>query len=235
MMQRTILTLATAITAFVIALAGGVAAYLATQPRHAAAPTATAVATIVTTAPEPGLDPTAVQNAINQRDAAYQQRMEQANRQLQLANQQLSEAYQKQQELASQLSQSYQQQRLLAGKLKQAQQAPPAPIAQPRQAAAPVEPTATPAPVPPAPAYAISADAASRLALSAAPGATLSRAPELVSFQGVVAYEVLLDRGAVYVDANSGQILYNGAAIAVASGGGGEHHEGDEHEGDGED
>ena len=47
---------------------------------------------------------------------------------------------------------------------------------------------------------------------------------------GIVAYEVVLDRGTVYVDANSGQILYNGAAVAVASGGG-EHHEGGEHAG----
>jgi hypothetical protein len=65
-------------------------------------------------------------------------------------------------------------------------------------------------------------------------GAILTGAPDLVSFQGVVAYEVLLDRGTVYVEANSGQILYNGAAVAVTSGGG-EHHEGSEHEGGGDD
>ncbi|HEX9372808.1 MAG TPA: hypothetical protein VF897_17475 [Roseiflexaceae bacterium] len=39
----------------------------------------------------------------------------------------------------------------------------------------------------------------------------------------------MLDRGTLYVDANTGQILYNGAAVSVASGGRG--HEGGEHEG----
>jgi len=34
--------------------------------------------------------------------------------------------------------------------------------------------------------------------------------PELVSFQGTVAYEVHLDRGLVYVDATTGNVLYNG-------------------------
>jgi len=232
MMQRTARIIATTITAFVIALMGGMSAYLATQPQPAATPTAAAIAAVATTAPEPGLDPTAVHAAIEQRDATYQQRIAQANQQLQLANQQLNEAYRKQQELAGQLNQSYQQQQLLAGKLKHVRQQP-APIAQPRQAAIQPEsiaPTAPPAATaPPAPTYAISADAAAAIALSAVPGTILTRAPELVSFQGIVAYEVLLDRGTVYVDANSGQILYNGAAVAVASGGG-EHHDGGEHE-----
>lgn len=98
--------------------------------------------------------------------------------------------------------------------------------AQPRQV------QARPAPIePPAPAYAISPDAAGAIALGSAPGSTLTRTPELVSFQRIAAYEVLLDRGAMYVDANSGQILYSGATVAVASGGGGKHHEGGEHKG----
>src|SRR3954468_1921453 len=89
MIQRTARIIATAITAFVIALAGGVAAYLAAQPQPAATPPAAAIAAVATTTPEPGLDPTAVQAAIKQRDATYQQRIAQANQQLQLANQQL--------------------------------------------------------------------------------------------------------------------------------------------------
>jgi uncharacterized membrane protein YkoI len=235
MIQRTARIIATTITAFVLALAGGVAAYLATQPQPAATPTATAIAAVATTAPEPGLDPTAVQAAIKQRDAAYQQRIAQANQQLQLANQQLSQAYQKQQELAGQLNRSYQQQQLLASQLKHVRQQP-APIVQARQAAAQPAPTAPVPMTPPAPAvptYAISPDAATAIALGATPGTILTRAPELVSFQGIVAYEVLLDRGTVYVDANSGQILYNGAAVAVTSGG--DRHEGGEHEGGGDD
>jgi uncharacterized membrane protein YkoI len=223
MMQRTALTIAAAITTFVIALTGGVATYLATQPKPAVLSTATAVAAITASTPELGLDRAAAQAAINQGDASYQQRIEQANQQLQLANQRLSEAYQKQQELADQLNQSYQQQGLLAGQLKQAK-LPPAPVARPLQAAA------QPAPTTPTPTYAISADAAAAIALGAVPGTALARTPELVSFQGMVAYEVLLDRGTVYLDANSGLILYNSAAVAIASGG--EHHAGGEHEDD---
>ena len=57
----------------------------------------------------------------------------------------------------------------------------------------------------------LSADQAAQIALNAVPGATLTRTPELVGFQGTVAYEVLLNQGAVYVDANGGQIIFNGA------------------------
>ncbi len=55
----------------------------------------------------------------------------------------------------------------------------------------------------------LSADRASQIALHAVPGATLVRPPELVNYQGIVAYEVVLDRGVWYVDANSGAILAN--------------------------
>jgi uncharacterized membrane protein YkoI len=88
-----------------------------------------------------------------------------------------------------------------------------------------------------APTYAVSSNQAASIALAAVPGAKLTRAPELVLFQGKAAYEVVLDRGKVYVDANSGQVLYNGAAAATspAPTGGGEHeggeHEGGEHDG----
>lgn len=64
------------------------------------------------------------------------------------------------------------------------------------------------------------------IALQAVPGAT-SLGSSLVYFQGVTAYEVVLDRGNVYVDANTGAVLYNGAAqtqdqIIVPGGGGGD-------------
>lgn len=60
--------------------------------------------------------------------------------------------------------------------------------------------------------YAVSADNAVNTALASAPGATLVQQPRLVNVNGTVAYEITLDRGYVYVDANSGQVLYNGAA-----------------------
>ncbi|HXF68733.1 MAG TPA: PepSY domain-containing protein [Thermoflexus sp.] len=47
------------------------------------------------------------------------------------------------------------------------------------------------------------------IAMSAAPGSALMKAPELVFFQGTLAYEVTLDQGVLYIDANTGQILYN--------------------------
>ena len=93
-----------------------------------------------------------------------------------------------------------------------------------------------------APAYAVSAEQAQSLALNSAPGAAVQTAPRLVSFQGTAAYEVVLDRGPVYIDANSGSVLYNGAAQTTAAGfaeddheqyerdGEREHNENDEHE-----
>ena len=59
-------------------------------------------------------------------------------------------------------------------------------------------------------AYPISAEQAGSIALSNAPGASLLQQPQLVNLQGTAAYEVLLDRGQVFVDATSGQVLYDG-------------------------
>lgn len=61
--------------------------------------------------------------------------------------------------------------------------------------------------------YAISAEQAAEIALQAVPWAKLLGPAELVDFQGVVAYEVALNVGMVYVDANTGDILYNGAVV----------------------
>jgi hypothetical protein len=65
--------------------------------------------------------------------------------------------------------------------------------------------------------YPISPELAAALALSVAPNAYLMRPPVLVLYGGVVAYEVTLNTGRVYVAANSGAILWNGA---VRAGGG---------------
>lgn len=67
------------------------------------------------------------------------------------------------------------------------------------------------------------------IAMNMAPGSALMKEPELVFFQGALAYEVVLDQGILYIDANTGQILYNGippviqvvqAQPAVGKGGG---------------
>ena len=60
-------------------------------------------------------------------------------------------------------------------------------------------------------------DQAAAVAMGIAPNATLTRAPELVNFQGAVAYEVGLNQGNVYIDANSGKVLLNSAATNSAA------------------
>lgn len=79
-------------------------------------------------------------------------------------------------------------------------------------------------------------EAAVRIALNAAPGATLLSQPELGNLQGVPVYAVTLSRGVVYVDSTSGQVLYNSTVAAAPAAGGeyGESHE-HEHEGGGHD
>jgi hypothetical protein len=75
---------------------------------------------------------------------------------------------------------------------------------------------------------------AAQAALLAVPGARLLRPPELVNFQGTTAYEVVLDQGAVYVDAATSQILYNGADAAQWTTRRGEHEDHDGNDDHGE-
>ncbi|GMV19169.1 MAG: hypothetical protein HS104_20675 [Polyangiaceae bacterium] len=60
----------------------------------------------------------------------------------------------------------------------------------------------------------IDANAAAAAAYRRAPGARLSRPPELVSYRGLPAYEVVLDRGTVYVDASTSEVLHDGTTPA---------------------
>jgi uncharacterized membrane protein YkoI len=213
------LFLAATLSVFALVLVGGLATRLAAQAPAAPTPEA-AIAAADPQAAQAGIDPTAVQALLNEREQSYQRLIREANERLEQTNAQLEQSYQKQRSLAAQLDQAYQQ---------QAQPARPRVQAQPQAQAQP-QPTATLA-APLAPTYAVSPDLAVTLALSAAPGATLTRQPELVDFQGTAAYEVMLDRGAVYVDANTGQVLYNSAANVASSGGHGGEHEDGEHEG----
>lgn len=111
-------------------------------------------------------------------------------------------------------------------------QVSPATNAQPQAA-----PTVAPPQTAPA-SYAVSPDQAGSLALTTAAGATLAGTPELVTYQGVVAYEVPLSTGFAYVDATSGQILASPGATGTTSGSGtqtggdGGEHEGGEHDDD---
>lgn len=75
------------------------------------------------------------------------------------------------------------------------------------------------------------------VAAMAAPRATILRLPELVNYQGTVAYEVALDAGMMYIDANSGQVLYNGTtqpqnSVQTRTFNDNEHHEDHEEEHD---
>ncbi|MBI3244722.1 MAG: PepSY domain-containing protein [Chloroflexi bacterium] len=180
MTQRNSILIAALLTSFMLVLIGGVVARVTQAGAAAEAAPTTTVSTqaAATLAPD-------VQALITQREAQYQQALQDANAQLQ-------QAYQQQQELAAQLAQ---------------------------QQAQPQTPT-----------YAVWPDMAASIALNATPGTTVIRMPELVNFQGAVAYEVTLDRGKVYVDANNGNVLHNGAAPATNSGQGG--HDDDGHDND---
>jgi len=195
MKQRIPLLIVVGLTAFMLVLGGGLAARLL-EPAPAA-PVADAAAgseSVLLAAPNA---PT-VQSLLD-REAAYEQALQQANAQLQ-------QAYQDQQRLADQVQ------------ALQTQAQAPVTMA-PAAAATAVEPPTPPAD-PPAPSYALSPQQAAMVALRAAPGATLTAAPDVVDFQGQTAYEVRLTRGTVYVDANSGQVLYNGATAVRSNTGG---------------
>jgi uncharacterized membrane protein YkoI len=61
--------------------------------------------------------------------------------------------------------------------------------------------------------YAISLEQAIQLANTAAGGST-TQAPTLVNYSGAAAYEVVYPVGKVYIDANTGSVLYNGVMAA---------------------
>ncbi|EFO81000.1 Propeptide PepSY amd peptidase M4 [Oscillochloris trichoides DG-6] len=212
MNQRSALLIAAALTAFLLVLAGGLASRLSSNV-GATDVTPTAISTLEPTALV-SLDPT-VEALIQQREAAYQQALDEANARLNAANDQIAQANneignleQSRQQIADQASQAVAvaSRPVVVAPAAVAPAAPAAPVVVPTA----VPPTDVPAPA--APTYAVSADQARDIALGAADaGATLLKAPELVSYQGVAAYEVTLDKGMVYVDAQTGAVLFNSA------------------------
>jgi uncharacterized membrane protein YkoI len=60
--------------------------------------------------------------------------------------------------------------------------------------------------------YPVSADQASAIASNAS-GETAVALPELVNYSGTVAYSVSFADGLVYVNANTGEVLYNGVQV----------------------
>lgn len=145
MKNKTILAVSVFVTVFVLTVGIGVITNVSAKNNLANA--------------NPTLDATAVA----QRELAYQQIIEQANLQIEEANQQIA---------------------TLANQTLQA-------------------PTVLPSE------FLFSADQASALAQQIA-GVAPKETPILISFSGTPAYEVVYGNGNVYVDANSGAILFNG-------------------------
>jgi uncharacterized membrane protein YkoI len=185
------LFIAATLTAFMLVVIGGVVSRISTTSSPEPVPTEIVVE--MTPISVPALDPTA-EALLREREAAYQAALAEANRRLAEANQQLNTAQRELNEMSAQVSVP----------------APAAPAPAAPAPAAPAPAPAAPAPAaPPAPVYAVSPEQAQAIAQANAQGATLIRAPELVSLQGVPAYEVVFDRGAIYVDAQTGAILAN--------------------------
>ncbi len=90
-------------------------------------------------------------------------------------------------------------------------------------AAAPVSASAAPgsAALPAAPTFAVTPDRAAQIAMATAPGASINGTPELVDFQGIISYEVNTTVGLIYVDANTGAVVFNSAAQVPVQGSGG--------------
>ncbi len=204
MNQRSALLIAAALTAFLLVLAGGLASRLSSDV-GAMDVTPTAITTLEPS-PLVSLDPS-VEALIQEREAAYQQALDEANAQLEVANAQIAQAN----EQIGSLEQSRQE---IADQAAQAVAVASRPVVvAPAVAPAVVVPTAVILPTDvPAPTYAVSGDQARDIALGVADaGATLLKTPELVSYQGVPAYEVTLDKGMVYVDAQTAAVLFNSA------------------------
>ncbi|NTW01761.1 MAG: peptidase [Oscillochloris sp.] len=195
MNQRTALLIAVALIAFLLVLAGGLASRLATTSSRAAsavgglAPNAAATGGVT-------LDPT-VQALIQEREAAYQQSLAEANSRLIEANTQIAQANIQ----ISALEQRQQQ-------LDQATSATTSVVSS--------NTAVTAVPASAATTYAVSSEQARDIALSAAAAnAKLIKAPELVSYHDKPAYAVVLDTGTVYVDAQSGKILVDETTTAT--------------------
>lgn len=55
----------------------------------------------------------------------------------------------------------------------------------------------------------LNSDQAAQIAMNTSPRSTLTTTPELVDYQGIVAYEVKLNNATLYIDANTGKVLAN--------------------------
>ena len=171
MSQKALVLIAGALTAFVLVIVGGVSARVAGASASAASPATDAAVSSA---------------AWSQREAEYQNLIQQANQQLQ-------DAYAR---MAS------------------------------------MSPQATATSVPTGPKVVFTPADAAGVALQAVPGSKLQRTPELVEYQGTLAYEVHTTAGLFYIDADTGAILYNSTVAssnhASARSGSSSYHESDD-------
>lgn len=154
MSQKTLVLIAGALTAFVLVIVGGVSAKVASA-----------------SAASPATDASVSSAAWSQREAEYQNLIQQANQQLQDAYARLSA----------------------------------------------MGPQATATSIPNGAKVVFTPAEAAGVALDAVPGSKLKRTPELVDYQGTLAYEVHTTAGLFYIDADTGAILYNGAASSYSA------------------
>lgn len=186
------LLLAAVLTTFVLAIVVGVVRSLAQpSPIELAAGMDNTVPNVLSDGD--------VQATATASDQAYQQQLLEASQRIEEANRTIDEANARLQEP------------IVVREPAPAQQpVAQVPAAQP-VAQAPAQPTQAPVERSNTPQYAISSEQAGQLALAAAPGASLLATPELVNYAGTPAYEARLDRGLVYIDANTGAVLANTA------------------------
>src|SRR4051812_13852171 len=208
MTQRSALMIAVGITAFVLVFAGALATYVTQAKPQAANATEQPVASAAAPDADQQAQPAPVQTmraVLNAREAASQQQLAEANRRIEEANGRLKQLYDR---FGTPIP--------TPTETPQAAQ-PEQPAQQPVQFAEATPTAAAPEPEQPEPSITISPRDAALAALRIASGATLTQVPRIVSYGSTAAYEVVLDRGNVYVDAANGQVLYNGATADPAA------------------
>src|SRR5512141_483756 len=187
-MNQKIAFLVSGVLTAFVLVIGGGLAGRLSQSAAAPAPAAAAAQS----APAPSIDPASqVIAQLQDREVAYQQLIDQANQRLQ---------------------QAYEQQKAMAVQINKARSTVAAAAPRASQPAAPVAAAAQPT------GPALSAESAQNIAIDASGGKWVTREPQLVLFENKVAYEIGFTSGAIYVDARSGAVLYNGAVHASNGG-----------------
>lgn len=199
MSQKSALVIAFALTAFLMTILGALITQVSNASDAARGPAAATAVVAPAQQPQqapqqaetaPTLDASAIKAAIAEREASYQQLLDQANKQIAEANAQMqkqAEEIQKAQ-VEAQRAQA------------QAQQAKAVVAAKPSAAPAPAKPAA--------PQYAVTMQQALDIAWVTTKGGKSIRAAELVEFESKAAYEFIYANGSLYIDASTAKVLF---------------------------